>query len=114
MIRFPVHARFDGQQLLTSQHLLDLDRIPASLLIVGAGVEGCEFAALYSGLGTEVTILELMARVLPLEDDGLSSTMERELKKRGVDGLTGTTVERLEQLPTTITAFLKDGRQCSG
>ena len=92
--QFPI----DGQQLLTSQHLLDLARIPASLLIVGAGVEGCEFAALYSGLGTEVTIVELMARVLPLEDEEVSSTMERELKKRGVTVLTGTTVERLERV----------------
>jgi len=105
--QFPI----DGQQLLTSRHLLDLDRIPASLLIVGAGVEGCEFAALYSGLGTVVTIVELMARVLPLEDDDISSTMERELKKRGVTVLTGTTVERLERSPTSITAHLKDGTQ---
>ena len=105
--QFPI----DGQQLLTSQHLLDLARIPASLLIVGAGVEGCEFAALYSGLGTEVTIVELMARVLPLEDEEVSSTMERELKKRGVTVLTGTTVERLERSPTAITVYVKDGTQ---
>ena len=105
--QFPI----DGQQLLTSQHLLDLARIPASLLIVGAGVEGCEFAALYSGLGTEVTMVELMARVLPLEDEEVSSTMERELKKRGVTVLTGTTVERLERSPTAITVYVKDGTQ---
>src|SRR5215510_2246595 len=101
----------DGQQLLNSQHLLDLDRIPASLLIVGAGVEGCEFAALYSGLGTKVTMVELMAHALPLEDSDVSSTMERELKKRGVTVLTGTTVERLERSQSTITAYIKDGTQ---
>jgi dihydrolipoamide dehydrogenase len=105
--QFPI----DGQQLLTSRHLLDLDRIPAGLLIVGGGVEGCEFAALYSGLGTEVTIIELMARVLPLEDEEVSSMMERELKKRGVTVLTGTTVEKLERSPTAITVSLKDGTQ---
>ncbi len=105
--QFPI----DGRQLLTSQHLLDLDRIPASLLIVGAGVEGCEFAALYSGLGTKVTIVELMTRVLPLEDSDISSAMERELKKRGVEVLTGTTVETLERAPSTVTARLKDGAQ---
>src|SRR5262245_13273187 len=107
--QFPI----DGTQVLTSQHLLDLDLIPANLLIVGAGVEGCEFAALYSGLGTEVTIVELMARILPLEDEEISSTMERELKKRGVTVMTGTTVERLERSPATITAHLADGRQVS-
>ena len=105
--QFPI----DGRQLLTSQHLLDLDRIPASLLIVGAGVEGCEFAALYSGLGTTVTMVELMARVLPLEDEDISSMMERELKKRGVTVLTGTTVENIERSPAAITAHLKDGTQ---
>ncbi len=105
--QFPI----DGRLLLTSQQLLDLDLIPASLLIVGAGVEGCEFAALYSGLGTKVTIVELMARVLPLEDDDVSSMMERELKKRGVTVLTGTTVEQWERTPEIITAHLKDGTQ---
>ncbi|NUO01422.1 MAG: FAD-dependent oxidoreductase, partial [Saprospiraceae bacterium] len=53
--QFPI----DGQQIVTSQQLLDLTQIPASLAILGGGVEGCEFAALYSGLGAEVTILEL-------------------------------------------------------
>ena len=103
--QFPI----DGRQVLTSQHLLDLDIIPASLLIVGGGVEGCEFAALYSGLGTVVTIIELMPRVLPLEDEEISSTMGRELKKRGVTVLTGTTVDRLERSSATITAHLKEG-----
>ena len=105
--QFPI----DGQQLVTSQHLLDLEHIPASLLVVGGGVEGCEFAALYSGLGTEVTIVELMAHVLPLEDEEVSSMMERELKKRGVTVLTGTTVEKLERSSEIITAHLKDGAQ---
>ena len=102
--QFPI----DGQQLLTSQQLLDLTQIPTSLLIVGAGVEGCEFASLYSGLGTQVTVVELMPRVLPLEDEEISSTMERELKKRGVTVLTGTTVEKLERSSQTLVASLKD------
>jgi len=105
--QFPI----DGQQVLTSQHLLDLDRLPASLLIIGGGVEGCEFAALYSGMGTKVTIIELMARVLPLEDDDVSSMMERELKKRDVTVLTGTAVEKVDRSPAAVTAHLKDGTQ---
>ncbi len=103
--QFPI----DGQQLLTSQQLLDLTQIPASLLIVGAGVEGCEFASLYSGLGTQVTVVELMSRVLPLEDEELSTIMERELKKRAVTVLTGTTVEKLERSSQAVVASLKDG-----
>jgi dihydrolipoamide dehydrogenase len=89
--QFPI----DGRQILTSQQILDLTQVPVSLLIIGAGVEGCEFASLYSGLGTQVTVVELQSRVLPLEDEDISSAMERELKKRGVTVLTGTTVESL-------------------
>ena len=103
--QFPI----DGRQILTSQQLLDLTAIPRRLLIIGGGVEGCEFAALYSGLGTDVTIVELMDRILPLEDEDVSSTMSRELKKRNVTVITGTTVERLDRQEHTVAAHLKDG-----
>jgi dihydrolipoamide dehydrogenase len=83
--QFPI----DGVSMLTSRQLLDLQQIPPRLLIIGGGVEGCEFACLYSGLGTEVTIVELMERILPLEDDEISAVMTRELKKRGVTVLAG-------------------------
>jgi len=104
--QFPI----DGRQVLTSQHLLDLTAIPRRLLIIGGGVEGCEFASLYSGLGTEVTIVELMDRVPPLEDEDVSSTMSRELKKRNVTVITGTTVERLDRREHGVSANLKDGQ----
>lgn len=103
--RFPI----DGRQIVTSQQMLDLTQVPASLAILGGGVEGCEFAALYSGLGTEVTILELMPRLLPLEDEEISSTIERELKKRGVTVMTGTTVEKAARSSESLVLSLKDG-----
>lgn len=103
--QFPV----DGTQILTSQQLLDLTRIPPRLLIIGGGVEGCEFASLYSGLGTNVTVVELMDRILPLEDEEISSIMTRELKKRNVTVITATTVEKVDRNPTTVTAHFKDG-----
>ena len=87
---FPI----DGNQIITSKQALDLVTIPASLLIVGGGVEGCEFASLYSGLGTQVTMVELLPRLLPLEDEEICQMTERELKKRGVDIRTGITVEQ--------------------
>ncbi|MBI5410975.1 MAG: dihydrolipoyl dehydrogenase [Nitrospirae bacterium] len=102
---FPI----DGKQIITSKEALDMTIIPAGLLIIGGGVEGCEFASLYSGLGTQVTLVELMPRILPLEDEEIASFMERELKKRGVAVQTGTTVEQLERLSGTVKAILKDG-----
>jgi len=103
--QFPI----DGSQTLTSQQLLDLMHIPPRLLIIGGGVEGCEFASLYNALGTDVTVVELMDRVLPCEDEDTSSAMTRELKKRNVNIMTGTTVERLERNKETVTAYFKDG-----
>ncbi len=102
---FPI----DGRQIITSKEALDLTEIPASLLIIGAGVEGCEFASLYSGIGTQVTMVELMPRILPLEDEEIASFMDRELKKRAVTIHTGTTVEKLERQNGTVKAILKDG-----
>lgn len=102
---FPV----DGRQIITSKEALELTEIPASLLIIGAGVEGCEFACLYSGIGTQVTMVEMMPRILPLEDEEIAAFMDRELKKRGVVVHTGTTVEKLERQHGTVTATLKDG-----
>lgn len=102
---FPV----DGKQIITSKEALDLGSIPKSLLIVGGGVEGCEFASLYSGLGTKVTLVEMLPNVLPLEDEEIASFMARELKKRGVELYTGTTVEKIERQPGMVRATLKDG-----
>jgi len=102
---FPI----DGRQIITSKQALDLARIPSRLLIVGGGVEGCEFASLYNGLGTVVTIVELLPRLLPLEDEEIGRFMERELKKRGVDIRTGTTVEKVERREKTVDVALKDG-----
>lgn len=107
---FPV----DGRQIITSKEALDLTEIPASLLIIGAGVEGCEFASLYSGLGTRVTMVELMPRILPLEDEEIALFMDRELRKRGVVVRTGTTVEKLVRQEGAIAATLKDGTMVTG
>ena len=103
---FPI----DGREIITSKEALDLTEVPASLLIIGAGVEGCEFASYFSGVGTKVTMVELMPRVLPLEDEEIAAVMSRELKKRGVDIYTGTTVERVERKDNLVQAALKDGR----
>jgi len=102
---FPI----DRQQIITSKDALDLTEIPASLLIVGGGVEGCEFASLYSGLGTQVTMVEMMPRILPLEDEEVAAFMDRELKKRGVTVQTGTTVEKWEPRNGSVQATLKNG-----
>jgi len=105
LTQFPV----DGTQIITSKHALDLTVIPKRMVILGGGVEGCECASLFSGVGTAVTLVELQSRVLPLEDDDVSNTIERELKKRGVDVKTGTTIKTVDRNAETLRLMLADG-----
>ncbi|MYH02278.1 MAG: dihydrolipoyl dehydrogenase [Nitrospira sp. SB0675_bin_23] len=104
---FPV----DGYDIMTSQEALEIPRIPERLLIVGGGVEGCEFASLYAGLGSHVTVVEMMSRVLPLEDEEISAVIERELKKRQVRIIAGSAVKAVEKTSEGFTAELDDGER---
>ncbi len=102
---FPV----DGTMVITSKEALEINRVPERFLIVGGGVEGCEFASLYAGLGSKVTIVEMMPRLLPLEDEEVSALIERELKKRKVQFYTGTKVDKVTRCDTTTTVTLENG-----
>src|SRR3989475_656052 len=84
----------DGTCVITSREALDLTTIPESLLIVGGGVEGCEFASLFSALGTKVTVVEMLPRVLPTEDEEVAALLAAELKKQGVTIQAGGRVEK--------------------
>lgn len=75
---------FDGQKVISSDDLLNIQEIPQSLLIVGGGVIGCEFASLFSSLGSTVTIAEKMPSLLPAEDSEVSKKLEQSFKKRGI------------------------------
>jgi dihydrolipoamide dehydrogenase len=107
--QFPI----DGRRILTSKEALDLAEIPGSLLIIGAGVEGCEFASLYGAMGTQVQMVEVMPRILPLEDEEIAGLMLRELARRNVTVHCGTTVERLDLQAKPIQATFKDGQTVS-
>ncbi|MGH7274959.1 MAG: dihydrolipoyl dehydrogenase family protein, partial [Nitrospiria bacterium] len=72
---------FDGEGILTSDDAFGLNQIPKSLLIVGAGVSGCEFASIFRLLGTEVTLVEMLPRSLSSEDEEIAAVLEREFKK---------------------------------
>lgn len=86
---------FDGITVLSSTNALDLTEIPSSLLIVGAGVIGCEFACIFSELGASVTIVEVLPRALSTEDEDISRIFEKELKKRKIRLITDTNIENM-------------------
>lgn len=102
--QFPV----DGKRIITSKEALDLEAAPKRMVILGAGVEGCECATYFSGLGTAVTLVELQPKVLPLEDEDVSVLMERELKKRSVEVKTGTTITKVDHVTDGLVLSIAD------
>ncbi len=92
-------CQFDHHNIISSDDALNLLSIPDSVLIVGGGVIGCEFAFIFSSLGAKVTVVEAMPRVLPLEsiDEESSKIIQREMKKRKIDFMTNCTVTGVEQ-----------------
>ncbi|MGE7886943.1 dihydrolipoyl dehydrogenase [Bacillus cereus] len=88
-------APFDGKWILNSSHALSIKNIPSSLLIIGGGVIGCEFASIYSRLGTKVTIVEMAPQLLPGEDEDIASILKEKLENDGVEIFTGAALKGL-------------------
>ncbi len=103
---FPI----DGKRILTSDHLLQLENLPKSILIIGAGVIGCEWACMLSMLDVEVTMVEMLDHALPLEDVDSSKLFERELKKMKISLDTKTKVEKLIPGSDGVVAHLSGGK----
>ncbi len=87
----------DGSKVVNSDHILELKEIPKSLIVMGAGAVGVEFASVYSRFGCETTIVELMPRLLPLEDEEVSKELERAFRKRGIKSQLDTKLEKMEK-----------------
>jgi dihydrolipoamide dehydrogenase len=83
-------APFDGERILSSDHVLELASIPASLAVVGAGAVGVEFASIYDHFGTAVTLVEALPQLLPIEDEEVSAELGKAFHKRGIDVRTST------------------------
>lgn len=80
----------DGERVITSEHALRLDRVPSSVVVLGGGVIGCEFASVWRSFGAEVTIVEALPRLIAGEDAASSAALERAFRKRGITSRTGT------------------------
>lgn len=74
----------DGERVLTSEHALRLERVPASVVVLGGGVIGCEFASVWRSFGAEVTIVEALPRLVAAEEEACSAVLQRTFKKRGI------------------------------
>jgi len=101
---------FDGQTVISSTEALSLQAIPASMVIVGGGIIGCELACVYAAVGTKVTIVEALERIISTEDKWVSQLLEREFKKLSIAVLTGQKVTSVNT-STGIAKVAIDGGQ---
>ncbi|MBW3670052.1 MAG: dihydrolipoyl dehydrogenase [Acidobacteria bacterium] len=106
------HIKSDGEKILNSDHILTIDRIPKSMLVIGAGAVGCEFASIFTDFGTEVTLVEALPRLLPIEDAEISKEFARLFKKRGIDAMAEVKVDSCEPTEDGVksTMTLKNGK----
>lgn len=89
-------ARFDRARILSSDDILNVAELPKSLAILGAGAVGVEFASIFASFGSKVTVVELLPRAVPLEDEEISAALEKAFKKRGIEVHTDTAVTAVE------------------
>lgn len=92
----------DGQLVITSREAMSLEVQPKSLIIMGAGAIGAEFAYFYNSIGSKVTLVEMMENILPVEDKEISKVVERSFKKSGIKIHTATKVESLKKLKNSV------------
>jgi dihydrolipoamide dehydrogenase len=90
------HIKSDGKRIINSDHILKLTEVPKSMLVIGAGAVGCEFASIFARFGTKVTVVEVMPQLLPIEDEEISKEFTRIFKKKGIDVFTDSKVESAE------------------
>lgn len=90
VVRDVAVAPVDGQRIVNSDHILELQTVPGQLVVLGAGAVGTEFASIFASFGSRVTLVEMMPRILPIEDEEVSAALERSFRKRGIEVRTGT------------------------
>jgi dihydrolipoamide dehydrogenase len=98
----------DHKTILTNRSILELPAIPKTLVVVGAGAVGVEFASIYTSFGTEVTLLEALPRVVPVEDEEISAELDKTFRKKNIQIFTQSMVESVKKDAKGVTVSFKD------
>ncbi len=100
-------------RILTNIEMLEIPEIPKSMIVIGAGAVGVEFGSIFSSFGSEITIVEYLPRLVPVEDEEISKELNRTFRKRGIDINTGAKFEKVEKTKTgvKVTYTTSDGKQ---
>ena len=107
----PEVFKYDGNRVITSNEALDLSELPESIVIIGGGVIGCEFASIFATFGVKVTIVELMDQLLPNLDSEISGSLRLQLKKKGIEILAGTSVNEVKKAEDGVRLILANGKE---
>ncbi|WP_198153966.1 dihydrolipoyl dehydrogenase [Catenuloplanes japonicus] len=99
----------DGEKIITSEHALKLDRVPKSVIVLGGGVIGVEFASVWSSFGADVTIIEALPRLVAAEDADVSKAVERAFRKRNIKFKVGKPFEKVEKTDSGVRATIQGG-----
>ncbi|MCC5034643.1 dihydrolipoyl dehydrogenase [Streptomyces sp. WAC 00631] len=100
----------DGNRVISSDHALGLDRVPKSVVVLGGGVIGCEFASAWKSFGTDVTIVEALPHLVPAEDENSSKLLERSFRKRGITFSLGSRFSGVEYTNDGVKVSLENGK----
>lgn len=103
----------DGKRVMTSEHAIKLDYVPKSVIVLGGGVIGCEFASVWKSFGAEVTIIEGLSHLVALEDESSSKQLERAYRKRGINFELGVRFKSHAVTADGVTITLEDGKTFS-
>ncbi|MEV0730082.1 dihydrolipoyl dehydrogenase [Polymorphospora sp. NPDC050346] len=99
----------DGQRVISSEHALELDRVPASAIVLGGGVIGVEFASAWKSFGVDVTVVEALPRLVAAEDEESSKALERAFRKRGIGFKVGKPFEKVEHTDSGVKVTIAGG-----
>ena len=100
----------DGDRVISSDHALRLDRVPSSVIVLGGGVIGVEFASVWKSFGADVTVVEALPHLLPLEDESSSKLLERAFRRRGIKFELGQRFSGVQYTDTGVTVTLENGK----
>ena len=111
------NIKMDGKKVLGYREAMVLPELPKSMIVIGSGAIGSEFAYFYNAMGTKVTLVEFMPNILPVEDEDVSKAMEKIFKSKGIEVLTASSVEAVDASGTACVVKIKtpkgeESREC--
>jgi dihydrolipoamide dehydrogenase len=102
------NIKVDGKHVITNNEALELESVPKSMVVIGAGAVGVEFASIYSRFGSKITLVEMLPQILPFEDSEVAAELEKIFRKQGITVMTKTSLEKLDVMKDGVSVTVKN------